>query len=477
VHLDPRACHRALSARDARFDGVFFVAVSTTGIYCRPICPARTPRAERCSYFAHAVEAEHAGYRACFRCRPEIAPGSASVDARSRLAAQALDAIGRGGLADGVEPLASRLGVTSRHLRRTLATELGVTPIEVETTRRLAIAKQLLTDTSLPLAQVALASGFRSVRRFNAAFGARFDRSPSSVRRTMEHRVVRDAITLRLDLRPPFAWDELLAFLSPRATPRVERVTDGAYERTVVIGDRVGWLRAAKHPDRDAMSLAIDPTLAPHAAQLARAVRDLFDLDARPDGVAAALALDRTMASLTRRRPGLRVPGAFDAFESALRAVLAQQVSVAAATTLMGRLAERYGPTLGTNLPGLDRALPDASALAALSPQAIATIGMPLTRARALSSLSRAVARREIDLSGTTPPREVVRALLALPGIGPFTAEVIAMRALRDSDAFPANDLVIARRLGKRALDRAERWRPYRAYAAMHLWTDEGAKR
>ncbi len=483
---------------------MFFVGVSTTGIYCRPVCPARTPRADRCAFFEHAAEAEHAGFRACFRCRPELAPGSASVDARPRLVSAALDAIARGALArGGLEPLAARLGVTSRHLRRTIETELGVTPIEIETTRRLGIAKQLLTDTALPLAQVAFGSGFGSVRRFNDAFFVRFARKPSEVRRAIDRgaaggpdldrsarlagptqlcraRSADDSgrdLRLRLDHRDPFDWPSLLAFVAPRAIPGVERALDGVYERAVIVDGATGWLRVRPIADRSALALELSMSLAPHAARLARAVRDLFDLDARPDRVAAALGAERTMAALVKKRPGLRVPGAIEPFEIAVRAVLAQQVSVAAATTLIGRLAERFGRAIDSGRPGLDRAFPDADALAAASAASIAAIGLPGTRARALASLSRGVARGEVDLSGTMAPREVVARLVELPGIGPFTAEVIAMRALRDADAFPAGDLVLARRLGKRAMVRADAWRPFRAYAAMHLWTDEGAKR
>lgn len=477
--LDSRACHRALVSRDARFDGVFFVGVSTTGIYCRPVCPARTPRADRCTFYAHAAEAERAGFRACFRCRPELAPGMSSVDARPRLVSSALDAIERGALADGnVETLAARLGVTSRHLRRTLEAELGVTPIEIETTRRLGLAKQLLTDTTLPLAQVAFGAGFGSVRRFNATFLDRFARKPSEMRRAVD-RPSEDGpdLRLRLDYRGPLDWRALLSFVAPRAIAGVERAVDGGYERAIAIGADSGWIRVAPLTGRDALGLRLSMSLAPHAAKIGRAVRDLFDLDARPDRVAAALRTDRTLAPLVKKRPGLRVPGAIDPFEAAIRAVLAQQVTLAAATTLTSRVAERFGRSIAPGIEGLDRVFPDAATLAELSPERLAAIGMPLARGRALSALCRAIARGHVDLSGTTAPREVVARLVALPGIGPFTAEVIAMRAMRDADAFPIGDLVLARRLGKDALARADRWRPFRAYAAMHLWTDEGAER
>lgn len=479
THLDARACHRALSARDARFDGSFFVGVSTTGVYCRPICPARTPRADRCRYFSLAAEAEREGFRACFRCRPELAPGAAPVDARSRLVAAALTAIERGALErEGVEALARRLGVTSRHLRRTLERELGVTPIELETTRRLGVAKQLLTDTALPLARIAFGSGFGSVRRFNAAFATRFARRPTEVRREHSARDRAEELVLRLDHRAPFDWPALLAFVAPRAIPGVERAVDGVYERAVRVGADEGWIRARPWAGRSALRLEVSLSLASHVAKLARSVRDLFDLDAHPDRIASALSSDRLLAPLVRARPGLRVPGALDPFEIAVRSVLAQQVSLAAATTLSGRLAHALGRAVRTGLEGLDRAFPDAAAIAAWTPAAIATaIGMPLARGRALHALAEAVASGVIDLSGARPSRELVSALEELPGIGPFTSEVIAMRALRDADAFPANDLVIARRLGKHALARAEAFRPYRAYAALHLWTDEGARR
>lgn len=391
----------------------------------------------------------------------------------------ALDAIERGALADaGVEPLARKLGVTSRHLRRTIEAELGVTPIEIETTRRLGVAKQLLTDTSLPLAQVAFGAGFGSVRRFNDAFLARLGRKPSEMRRALDRTSTGGPdLRLRLDYRGPLDWASLLAFVAPRAIAGVERALDGAYERAVAIGSSTGWIRVRPMPKRDALSLELSMSLAPHAAKLARAVRDLFDLDARPDRVAAALGTDAVMATLLKKRPGLRVPGAIDPFEIAVRAVLAQQVSLAAATTLIGRVAHRFGHPIDSGCEGLNLVFPDAATLAEASESTIAAIGLPGARARGLSALARAVARGEIDLCGTTPSREVVARLVELPGIGPFTAEVIAMRALRDADAFPAGDLILARRLGKRAIQRAEPWRPFRAYAAIHLWTDEGAKR
>jgi AraC family transcriptional regulator of adaptative response / DNA-3-methyladenine glycosylase II len=479
--LDPRACHRALTAREARFDGVFFVGVSTTGVYCRPICPARTPRADRCTFFARAAEAERAGYRACFRCRPERAPGVASVDAPQRLVTAALAAIDRGALVEAsVDALATSLGVSGRHLRRTLERALGVTPIELETTRRLGLAKQLVTDTRMPLTQVALASGFASVRRFHAAFAQRFERTPTAVRAARPGGTTRPKrepmLTLRLDHRPPLDWDALLAFLGPRATPGVERVHGGAYERLVAFDDAAGVLRVRPVPAHDALALEIPAALAMHAAQLARAVRDLFDLDAQPARIGEVLARDRRLARLVRARPGLRVPGALDPFEVAVRIVLAQRVSARAATTFAGRLAVRFGREIAGH-DALVRLPPTAARLAAARAEEVAAIGIPRARAAAIVALARAVDRGRVDLSRRTPPRDVVRALRALPGIGPFTAEGIAMRALADVDAFPEGDLVLARVLGRDAVARAEPWRPFRAYGVMHLWTEHGERR
>lgn len=477
-HLDEAACYRALRARDPRFDGLFFVAVSTTGIYCRPICPARTPGADRCTYFRLAAEAERAGFRACLRCRPELAPGSAPTEARSRLVTSALDRIERGALSSGsVEALASTLGVTSRHLRRTIEGELGVTPTELEETRRLALGKHLLHDTSLPLARVAFASGFGSIRRFNAVFARRFGRPPSSIRRSVR---AKDAsgegvLSLRLDHRPPLAWSSLVEFLSRRAVPGVERVEGGVYERTVAIGDVTGWLRAREEEDQIELSLSL--SLVPHIARVVRGVRDLFDLDARPAAIAEALRADRELAPLVRRVPGLRVPGAFDPFEVAICSVLAQQISVAGATTLSGRITEKFGRVVPGAPAGLDRVSPRPSDLARASVDAIRAIGMPESRARTLSLLSRAVDEGLVDLESRTDASDAIARLRTIPGVGPFTAHVIAMRVLRDPDAFPENDLFVVRRLGTNAVRRAERWRPYRAYAVMHLWEEEGAKR
>ncbi len=469
AQLDPGACYRALLARDQRFDGMFYVGVSTTGVYCRPICPARTPGEKRCTFFRRAAEAERAGFRACFRCRPELAPGQAAVDSIPRLVAVATARIEAGYLNEhSLDELAAALGVSGRHLRRAMEAELGVSPVELAQSRRLALAKQLLADTRLPVTEVAFAAGFASVRRFNALVRARFGRPPSALRKGASGS--RDVIAVRLDYRPPLAWPELLAFLGGRAIPGVEHVEDGAYTRQIRIGKHRGSVSVGPgpHGDRAALEARVSLSLAPVLMDVVARLRALFDLDARPDVVGAQLGRDPLLAPLLRARPGLRVPGAFDGLELAIRAVLGQQVSVRAATTLSGRLAQSFGG-----------AFPDAATLAEAPLPAIQGLGLPVQRARTLLTLGRAVADGKVDLSRGADPATTIAALDELPGIGPWTAHYIAMRALRWPNAFPAGDLALRKVLGApntRAVEaRAAGWQPWRAYAVLHLWSSLSA--
>jgi AraC family transcriptional regulator of adaptative response / DNA-3-methyladenine glycosylase II len=491
VQLDPANCYRALQAHDARFDGVFFIAVKTTGIYCRPICPARVPAAERCVFFHRAAEAERAGFRACFRCRPELAPGAgsngahelASVDAIAGLVRSAAARIEAGYLNEAsVDDLAAELGVTSRHLRRAMEARLGVTPIELAQTKRLALAKHLLQETALPLAEVAFASGFASVRRFNALFQARFGRAPSAVRRnhgTANRGPGDDAITLRLDYRPPLDWNALLSFLAGRAIPGVERVANGEYRRAVTIDDRSGWLAVRRDPKRNALRADISVSLAPVLTTVVARLRALFDLDAHPTVIAEHLGQDPVLARSVASLPGLRVPGAFDGFEMAIRAIIGQQVSVAAATTISGRIVQRFGtkPAPGTpeDKAGIGWQFPSAARLADAKIGDIAGVGMPGARAQTILELSRAIAREDITLTPDAPPEAAIERLVALPGIGPWTAHYIALRAIRWPNAFPASDLGVRKALGvssaKAAEERSAGWQPWRAYAVVHLWT------
>lgn len=477
--LDQEACYRALTARDVRFDGTFFVGVSTTGIYCRPICTARIPGKDRCSFYRSAVEAEHAGFRACFRCRPELAPGAAPLDSIPRLVTRAVARIEEGFLNErSIEDLAGELRVTSRHLRRAMEDELGVGPIELAQSRRLALAKQLLQSTKLGLAEVAHASGFRSVRRFNALFGARFGRPPSSLRKVTGASHAARELLLTLDYRPPLDWEAMLAFLGARAIPGVERVDGTTYRRTVRIGAREGRIEVTKDPKRDALVARVSLSLAGVLMSIAARLRTVFDLDAQPEAISAHLAGDPLLRPLVRSQPGLRVPGAFDSFEMTVRAVLGQQVSVRAATTLAGRLVERFGTSLEASGEeegqGPARLFPPAERVAEISAEELGAIGITRARARSLLALARAVADRTLSFERGAAPDETIAQLEGLPGFGAWTSHYVAMRALHWPDAFVASDLGVKKALGGlspgAAEKRAEAWRPWRAYAVMHLW-------
>ncbi len=478
MELDAAQCYAALSARDPRFDGVFYIGVRTTGIYCRPICPARLPAADRCEFFASAAEAERAGYRACWRCRPELAPGNAAVDARSRLARSAWAKIEAGFLNDhSLEELSKNLGVTPRHLRRVIEAEFGITPIELAQTRRLALAKQLLHDTRMSMVDVAFTAGFGSVRRFNALFQERFKQRPSSVRRGHGNGAPdADSISLRLDFRPPLDWEALLAFFRARATPGVEAVGSGEYRRAVSLDGHVGWVAVGAEPGRNRLRARVALSLAPRLMEVTARLRSLFDLDARPDVISQHLGLDPFLRPLLAARPGLRVPGAFDGFELAIRAVIGQQVSVRAATTICGRLVDQFGGEVKADLDRLSRTFPTAQRLAKAPVAQVNKIGVPEARARTIVALARLAAEGGLDLSPGGDPETTVAALQTVTGIGPWTAHYLALRALRWPDAFPAGDLAVRRALGVDTARAAERrsapWRPWRAYAVVHLWSD-----
>lgn len=514
--LDRSSCYRALSARDVRFDGVFFVGVTSTRIYCRPVCRARTPREANCRFFSNPAAAERSGFRPCLLCRPELAPGNAPVDATAVLAERAARAIAAGALnASSVDELAESLGVSGRHLRRAVTEQLGVSPIDLATTHRLLLAKRLLHETRIPVGQVAFAAGFESLRRFNDAFKGRYRLTPAALRREAAESgggvaTPGDHIELTLDYRPPLDWPSLIAWLAARATPGAEWVEGGQYAATVrfpssVVGapggegspvtrragdDVVGHVEVAMHRDANegrargsrrahgAIVARISPTLLPVLMPLLARLRDLLDLDANPDAIARHLARAGAVESAADFG-GVRIPGALDGFALAVRAILGQQVSVRGATTVMGRLVERFGDPYPGSHPALTRLMPTPRRLAALRTADIASLGMPGARADAVLALARAVAGGEITLAPGADAERTVRALTALPGIGDWTAHYIAMRALRWPDAFPANDLVLRRAAGNvtaaQLVRRAEAWRPWRAYAAMHLWRSPSA--
>ncbi len=469
----PAVRYEALRARDHRFDGVFFVGVTTTGVYCRPICPARTPRRDRCVFFGRAAEAEAQGFRACFRCRPELAPGSANVDQAGRLALAAARAIDGGYLNDhSLDHLAESLGVTARHLRRQMEGYLGISPIALAQSRRLAVAKQLVTETDLPLTEIAFASGFGSVRRFNHAWKTTFDKSPSRARSAVPPSA--GTIVIRLDYREPFDFQGVLDFLGARASAGVEHATHSSYRRTVALADSRGWLSVSRHPSRASLLLTVSLSLARQLPTVIARVRTLFDLDARPDVISERLARDPRLAPLVAASPGLRVPGAFEPFELAVRAVLGQQVSVRAATTLSGRFATAFGvPAAGLG-EGLSAFFPAAADVARISADRLAKIGLPLSRAKTLLGIAAAFTTGPLREPQSDLP-STLAALSALPGVGPWTANYVAMRAFHFPDAFPAGDLGLKKALGisdERQVEAlSEAWRPWRAYAALHLWS------
>jgi AraC family transcriptional regulator of adaptative response / DNA-3-methyladenine glycosylase II len=471
--IDPASCYRALSTHDARFDGRFFVGVSSTRIYCRPVCRVRTPRADHCRYFQSAAAAEVAGYRPCLRCRPELAPGFASVDATERLAQAAVELIDGGVLENGgLERLAARLGVTSRHVRRIFERSFGVTPVEYAQTQRLLLAKRLLTDTALPVTEVALASGFNSVRRFNALWKARYRMPPARLRKESAGTQSTAAMRFEVAYRPPYDWAALLEFLAARAVPGLESIAGNAYRRTLAIDHRgtrhVGWISAQPAARRAALVLEVAPSLSRVVPQVLARARHAFDLACHPEDVAAALG------PLAARAPGLRVPGTVDGFELAVRAIVGQQVSVRAARTLVARIVARHGETIATTDAALTHTFAKPGILAALAPDDLASLGVLPARARTIIDVAQAVDAGELDLSAGADVDTARKRLAAIRGIGPWTIEYIAMRALGWPDAFPAGDLVVLKSLGEtraaRAAAHSKAWQPWRAYAVMHLW-------
>jgi AraC family transcriptional regulator of adaptative response / DNA-3-methyladenine glycosylase II len=473
--LDPDSCYRALRTHDPRFDGRFFVGVSSTGIYCRPVCTVRAPKRENCAFFGSAAAAEVAGYRPCLRCRPELAPGYAAIDVPARLAQAAAALIESGTLdAGGVDAVARRIGVSDRHLRRIFQDAFGVSPIDYAQTQRLLLAKRLLTDTALPIAEVAFASGFASLSRFNALFKARYRMPPTALRDRRRPTASADALRFELPYRPPYAFDAMLAFLRDRAIRGVEAVDGGSYRRSIAVTHRdavhEGWVEVANVPRKAALRVAVSPSLARAVPAVLARVRHALDLACDPLDVAEVLG------PLAAAKPGLRLPGAFDGFELACRAIAGQQVSVAAARTLLSRIAERFGSPLPDFAPGgIVRRFPTAEAVGNLAPPDLAAIGLPLARARTIVAVAAEVAAGRLDLSPGADVDATVAALTALPGIGPWTAQYVAMRALAWPDAFPHPDLGVMRALGETrpaaALAKAEAWRPWRSYAVIHLWS------
>jgi AraC family transcriptional regulator of adaptative response / DNA-3-methyladenine glycosylase II len=500
---DRKVCYRAFQSRDARFDGLIFVGVSSTGIYCRPICPARTPKLENCTYFGSAAAAQDAGYRPCLRCRPEIAPDLASWRGTSNTVSRALALIAEGALDGGensVDKLADRLGLGERQLRRLFLQHLGASPVSVAQTRRVLFAKQLIHDTQMPMTEVAMASGFGSLRRFNETFHDLFRRPPSALRRKSAAKDEEQKdVALRLRYRPPYDWESILSFLRTRAIPGVEVVEGERYLRTVEVDGKLGSIEVTHLPERNSLNVKIRFPDVRSLPTIVSRVRRLFDLGADIETIDDHLSTDPALAPLVAKRPGLRAPGGWDGFEIAVRAVLGQQISVIAARGLAGQLVARHGKLVPKPFrihTDLCHAFPTADRLSS-SPIGL---GMPAARSLALKAVAEAAVADPNLFRPFGSIEETVLRLRTIRGIGEWTAQYIALRAVRETDAFPATDIGLLRGIlaidsqkidspkiggrkieGKKAagnikiaaanlLSRAEAWRPWRAYAAQHLW-------
>jgi AraC family transcriptional regulator of adaptative response / DNA-3-methyladenine glycosylase II len=497
----PEVCERARLSRDARFDGLFFTAVSSTGIYCRPVCPAPTPKRANVKYFGNAAAAEAAGFRPCLRCRPELSPGDGAWRRGDAAVARALKLIDDGLLAEQpLSALAERVHLGERQLRRLFVERLGAPPIGVHGTRRLLFAKQLLTETSLPITDVALAAGFGSLRRFNTTFRDAYRMAPRDLRkRPSAARAEGEGLVLRLGYRPPYDFDAILSFMRGRAMPGIEHVDDASYARAVLADESEGggadgsrdkagtaWLRVSEWPGGDhALRLELHGVAPSRLIGIVNRVRRMFDLDADPQAIDAVLSRSQRLAPILAAHPGVRVPSSWDGFEAAVRAIVGQQVSTAAARTIAMRLAQRFGTPLetpvgvgvGTAHPALTHRFPSPAVLAEAD---LSGIGLTGSRAETLRTVARALLDGEVDFRPERTLEDFVARWTALRGVGPWTAQYLALRALGHPDAFPAEDLMLQRafpeespRLSAKALTaRAEAWRPWRGYAVLLLWRD-----
>jgi AraC family transcriptional regulator, regulatory protein of adaptative response / DNA-3-methyladenine glycosylase II len=474
--LNDDSAYLAILARDARFDGRLFVGVTSTGIYCRPVCRVRPPMRKNCVFFDTRTQAEAAAFRPCMKCRPEIAPGLSHTDSSRSLAdtaARWIDHALHSGDGIHIAALAPRLGVTDRHLRRIFLATHGVGPQGYLNTQRLLLAKQLLTDTALPITQVAQASGFESLRRFNAAFLEHYRFNPTQLRRDGTQGRPRADTPLRLAYRPPYDISAMLDFFTRRELRGVEQVDGLALRRTVGWSHQgkpiTGWLETRFVPEKNEVHVTASSSLSPMLGAVLQRVRQALDLDADPAQIDPALAGVPLPA-----RPGLRLPGSMDGFETGVRVILGQQVTVKAARTLVQRLVDRFGQPITTPFAALTHVFPSAATLALADAEVIGKLGIVRQRVKALQALAQAVHQGDIVLHPSAPLDATMAALRELPGVGEWTAQVIAMRALSWPDAWPASDIALMNALGSRDIKQihalAEPWRPWRAYAVMRLW-------
>lgn len=480
--MDTQLFEQARQNRDPRFDGRFFIAVKTTGIYCRPICRVRIPKAKNVQFYLTAAGAAEAGYRPCLRCRPETAPGTPAWKGTSTTVKRALRLISEGALDEaGVESLGDRLGVTGRHLSRLFSQYLGVSPKAVGQTRRLHSAKKLLDETQLSMVDVAMSTGYGSVRRFNDHFKQTYGRSPTQIRMMNKSTalstlsLLKPGFQLKLAYRPPFDYQGMLNFLKVRAIPGVEQVEDEKYVRSIVVGKpfesrQVGRLTVSNDPDKLCLQVHIELDSANHLMMALEKVKRLFDLMADPIDIIQCLQADKQMAAMVAQNPGQRVPGCWEPFEIAVRAIVGQQISVKGATTLMGRIASTYGQQTDMGL-----VFPDANALSQID---VSTLSMPMKRAQTIKDMSQAVVDGSIDFNVGSDSANLIHQLKSIKGIGPWTAQYIAMRALANPDAFLQGDLVLLKvakhclgiECDKDLIERSKQWQPWRAYACLHLW-------
>jgi AraC family transcriptional regulator of adaptative response / DNA-3-methyladenine glycosylase II len=486
---DRDTCYEIFRSKDARYDGRFFIGITTTGIYCRPVCRARLPRPENCRYFRTAAEAEKAGFRPCLRCHPERAPGASRIDASSELARRALNYL-RDNSDSGrsLAELSSDLGCSERHLRRVFQQEYHVTPVEYLQTCRLLTARQLLMETPLSVIEIAMSAGFGSVRRMNELFRNHYGMTPTTFRHQKGKAEQNGTAVVSLGYRPPYAWPEMLSFLKARAIPHVEHVTEQAYERTVSLTSRKGetcqgTVRVTHDSSSHVLKVEMSGTLVPVMPRITARIRQMFDLDCDPEIIDAKLESMRDILP-EGIVPGIRLPGCFDVFEMACRAVIGQQITVQAASTLCGRLAETYGTPIRTDREGLDRIFPDAQSILAMKDECgekLGRIGIISSRAHAMQAIAEALETGEVYLNRAADPETEAAHLMTIRGIGSWTAGYIAMRTMGWTDAFLENDAGIRRSLpalsDRKRRQLSEEWKPWRSYAMMNLWHQEGKGR
>ncbi|WP_417317516.1 DNA-3-methyladenine glycosylase 2 family protein [Emcibacter sp.] len=476
--LDQNQCYQALLSRDKGYDGKFFTAVMTTGIFCRPVCPARTPRRENCFFMPSAAAALAAGFRPCLRCRPEVSPNLPAWQGTASTVSKALRLINEGALNDSsVEDLAERVGLGGRHLRRLFEKHLGASPKEIAATRRLLFAKQLITETSLPLTEVALAAGYQSLRRFNDAFLKCYKRPPRDIRRASKPDSVREeGLQLILKYTPPYNWSWVRNYFKGRALKNIERISDNGYERSFEFNGRGGYFIIEHLPDQSAFKTKIVYPDITALGTIVSRIRQMLDLDCNIQSINDCLGKDERLSGPVNNTPGIRIPGCWDPFELAIRAILGQQVSVEGGTTLTSRLARKLGRPLAGGPAGLPLLFPRAEDIAGAD---LSDIGIPGSRQEALRNFAAMIVENPDFLHRPSPLDDLIQGLCALKGIGPWTANYIAMRGLREPDAFPVTDLGLIKALGLQQNSKAhpemlriaENWRPFRAYATMYLWS------